>query len=106
LADMLAKPERRASAGEIRKIADLQREAKAAVKDRLDKMARDGLEKRSPSPDHLRAARDAAVELLKSKNFSQEEISTVMRRFDERARADLQAQASREFQSRDDDLER
>jgi len=57
-------------------------------------------------PDHLRAARDAAVELLKSKNFSQEEIATVMRRFDERARADLQAQASREFQSWDDDLER
>ncbi|GHT82468.1 hypothetical protein AGMMS49960_09250 [Betaproteobacteria bacterium] len=31
LADMLAKPERQASAEEIRKVADLQREAKAAV---------------------------------------------------------------------------
>jgi len=106
LADMLAKPERQASAEEIRKIADLHREAKAAEGFGLDRIVRDGLEKRSPSPDHLRAARDAAVELLKSKKLSQEEIATVMRRFDERARADLQAQASREFQSRDDDLER
>jgi len=61
----------------------------------------------SPSSERLSVARDAAVELLKSKKFSQEEIATVMRQFDKRAMADLHAEATRSApSSRNEDLER
>ena len=62
----------------------------------------------SPLAGELRAARESVRSELEAKQFSPSEVETVLKRFDERANADLSRQSDKTLPSQDksEDLER